>query len=103
MIRQPISRQDLDVALSERFRSHRVIPIRAAFTTRIRWVLFDLRSAQRLKVSQKKKRPLNKQRTPRLFLPPVIPRIIERPVQGSYPTPISRKYLITTTESGISK
>src|SRR5437660_3313494 len=103
MIRQPISRQDLDVALSATFRSQRVIPISAAFMTRIRWVLFDLRSAQRLKVSQKKKRPLNKHKTPRVFLLPATPRIIARPVQGSYATLISRKYLIKTIESGISK
>src|SRR5437868_3810095 len=103
MTRQPMIRHILDVALSDRFRSHRVIPIKLTFTNRILRVLFDLRSDQRLKLSQNKKRPLNRHRTPRLFLPPVTPIVIAAPVQSSYATPISGKYLMITTESGISK
>src|SRR5207248_5177723 len=73
MIIQPISRHTLDVALSARFKSHRAIPMNAALTTRIRRVVFDLRSAQRLEMSQKKNRVLSIQSAPRLFLPPVTP------------------------------
>ena len=61
-----------------------VMAINATFTTMIFFVRRSLRSDQRVTVSQKKKIPLTKHRTPSMFLLVVAPENMAVPVHESY-------------------
>src|SRR5882724_4486901 len=81
MIRHPRVRQMVEVALLARFNSQRVMAINAMFTLMILRVRRSLRSDQRVNVSQKKKSPLTRHRTPSMFLLVAAPINSVAPVQ----------------------
>src|SRR5438309_6087711 len=81
MIRDPMIRQMVEVALLERLNSQTVMAINPMFILMILRVRRSLRSDQRVNVSQKKKSPLTRHRTPSVFLLVAAPMNSVAPVQ----------------------
>src|SRR5262245_48707473 len=103
MITQPITKQTVDVELSAPFSNQSVIPRKRKLMRIILCVRGSFRCSQRFRTSQKKKTPLIRHMTPSRFLFVVTPKLYAAPVQSEYALPHCGKYLINTTESGISK
>ena len=63
-----MARQMIEVLLSERFSSQRVMPRNAIFTRMTRLTRTCFRSCQLVTISQKKNIPLTRHKTPNMFL-----------------------------------